>query len=279
MIRFVFFALLACGLTGFGVVAWLASTSARPPAAAIQPARETVLVAAHSITAGSLLKPEDFAVKAVVTAEKSDDLALNTSEVRRNLIGAMTRRSLASGDPIRKSDLIRPGEHGFLAAALHEGMRAVTITVDAATGQGELISPGDKIDLILTQSLAAPNVQPGRRIAAETILSDVRVLAIDQRLVIGAAAARPENQRGRTVTLEVTEEQAQRISVARELGHLSMSVRPADTLSSPPAPRQPGGTVWAVDVSPALGLARAPAPPDEVVRVFQGAGEVKEFKF
>lgn len=280
MIRIFFFILMACGLAGFGSVAWIATRPAKSQSVAELPVRQVILVAAHPITAGALLKPDDFVARSVaIPNHKDDDMALDTPEVRRSLVGAMARRTLTTAEPIRTSDLIRPGEHGFLAAALHPGMRAVTITVDAATGEGDLISPGDRVDLILTQSLAEPNVPAGRRVAAETILSDVRVLAIDQKIVVGAAATRSDSRRGRTVTLEVTEEQAQRVSVALQLGHLSLSVRSAASLPPASASGAANGTVWALDVSPALGAAGSAPPPNGTVRVFQGAAEVKEFKF
>lgn len=281
MIRTVFFILMACGLAGFGAVAWIAT---RPPsthaATPPPPVKQTVLVAARAVTAGSLLKPEDLVSKQVAADSiKAEGIILDTQEVRRDLVGAMARRALVAGDLLRNSDLIRPGDHGFLAAALKPGMRAVTITADTSTGSAALISPGDHVDLILTQSIAEPNVPAGRRIAAETVLSDVRVLAVDQQLVLGAATSPPSNQKDRTVTIEVTEDEAQRVSVATRLGHLSLSVRSVDGAQQMQAPRADGDTVWAMDVSPALGAAGSTLPTTGTVRVFQGAGDVKEFKF
>ncbi|HET6606874.1 MAG TPA: Flp pilus assembly protein CpaB [Rhodopila sp.] len=298
MIRIAFFIMMAFGLAGFGTVAWIAtrqshSEAAPPP----PPAKVAVLTAAHPINAGALIKPDDFATKQmVVEPGKAADFTIDTPDVRRALVGSMTRRAFAQGDVVREGDVIKPGEHGFLAAALQPGMRAVTITVDTGTGAGDLIGPGDRVDLILTQTLTDQNLPAAHRVAAETVLSDVRVLAIDQKLVLGASAPAPDRG-NRTVTLEVTEGQAQRISVASLLGHLSLSVRSADGVqqmaetkqpngvasSKGPAPagkHQDPGTVWAVDVSPALGVTTG-APPVNggSMRVFQGAADVKEFKF
>lgn len=297
MIRIVFFLLMAFGLIGFGTVAWVAT---RPPhaqvaAAAPAPKKVTILTAAHAINAGSLLKPDDFAATSIpADPSKAVTYTLDTPEIRRELVGAMTRRALAAGDMVREGDVIRPGEHGFLAAALHPGMRAVTISVDAGTGAGELIGPGDRVDVILTQTLNDRAVPASRRVAAETVLSDVRVLAIDQKLVLGATTT-PADHQNRTVTLEVTEAQAQRISVATQLGRLSLSVRAAgpqqvadnDHAARPgapahgkPAAHHAPGTVWAVDVSPALGVTEAGPPANGgSMRVFQGSADVKEFKF
>jgi pilus assembly protein CpaB len=297
MIRVVFFVMMAFGLAGFGTVAWIATRQSHVEAAPLpQPKKLAVLTAARAINAGALLKPEDFATEWMVAEPgKASEFTLDTPEIRRDLVGSMTRRALAKGDLVRQSDMIKPGDHGFLAAALQPGMRAATITVDTGTGAGDLIGPGDRVDVILTQTLTDQNLPAARRVAAETVLSDVRVLAIDQKLVLGASA--PTTDRGnRTVTLEVTESQAQRISVASLLGHLSLSVRSADGVQpvaanpsdgpGEPDAQKPGGkgrdpgTVWAVDVSPALGVTReAPPPSGGSMRVFQGAADVKEFKF
>ncbi len=123
---------------------------------------------------------------------------------------------------------------------LQPGMRAVTITVDTGTGAGDLLGPGDRVDLILTQTLTDQSLPAAHRVAAETVLSDVRVLAIDQKLVLGAAAPAMDRS-NRTVTLEVTESQAQRISVASLLGHLSVSVRSADGIQQVAEAKQPNG--------------------------------------
>jgi len=84
----------------------------------------------------------------------------------------MVRQSLPAGTPILPGAVIRPGDHGFLAAVLRPGMRAVSVGVDAVTGTAGLIWPGDRVDLLLTQSLSGANLPPGRQVAAETVLSD-----------------------------------------------------------------------------------------------------------
>ena len=113
-----------------------------------------VLTAAHDIPAGSLLKPADLASKQVPRASVPAGATMDTEEERRALYGAMVRRSMASGDIIHLADALRPGDHGFLAAVLKGNMRAVTVGVDAISGTAGLIWPGDRVDLILTQTIA-----------------------------------------------------------------------------------------------------------------------------
>ena len=165
---------------------------------------------------------------------------------------------------------------GNTGRALGPNMRAVSVGVDAITGSADLIWPGDRVDLILTQAIGDATLPIGRRIAAETVLSDVRVIAIDQQLMQGVA---PDGTKGeaRTVTMEVTSAQAERVSVATRIGRLSLAVRSADrTLAAMPvvAPQ----TTWASDVSPALGTDVAKGARSEL-HVFQGSGEGKEFRF
>ena len=187
ILRIAVFALMAIGLIGFGGIAWVVM---KPPAtahvAAEAPTKTTVLTAAHAIRAGGLLKPEDIAAKEIANTELPPDASANTQDARRSLAGAMVRHSLAAGEPIRTGDVMRPGDHGFLAAVLDPGMRAMTVAVDAVTGSAGLIWPGDRVDLILTLTIGEANQPIGRRVAAETVLPDVRVIAIDQQLMQGA---------------------------------------------------------------------------------------------
>lgn len=284
ILRVAFFIMMALGLMGFGTVAWI---STRPPAAAAEaaaapkPVKQMLLVAARPIHAGSLIKPEDLAGKEIpANATGFGDATADTPDARRELVGSMVRHGMAAGDVLRNADVLRPGDHGFLAAVLQPGMRAVTISVDNTTGSAGLIWPGDRVDLILTQALSAPKLPMGRRVVAETVLSDLRVLAIDQQIVQGAAPTNPD-EKSRTVTLEVKPEQAERISVAMHLGRLSLAVRSADGSRQAPVATASGGveTTWAGDVSPALAAEQGPQQADGVIRVFQGAQDPKEFKF
>jgi pilus assembly protein CpaB len=278
ILRVTFFALMALGLLGLGFIGY---TATRPPPgaeAAVKPPPVLihVLTAARDISGGNLLKPSDLVSKAIATPPP--DATMDTEEERRGLIGAMLRHGLAAGEVIRTNDALRPGDHGFLAAVLRGDMRAVTVGVDAISGTAGLIWPGDRVDLILTQTIAEASLPIGRRIVAETVVSNARVIAIDQRMVEGAAnsAASPE---ARTVTLEVNKNDAQGVQVAVRLGKLSLSVRPADGANDADPKNGPIVTTWASDVSPAL-AGDTPAPPtDRVIKVWQSTGEGKDFKF
>ena len=287
LLRIALFALMAVGLAGFGAVAWI---GAHPPApqsvtAAAPPpeAKLKVLVAAHDVRAGNLLKPDDLTSSELPALKVPTGAVPDSQQNRMQFAGAMIRRSLQQGDPILPQDVLRPGDHGFLAAVLAPNMRAITIGVDIVSGSAGLIWPGDRVDLILTQAMDSPGLPSGRRLAAETVLSNIRVIAVDQHLVEGATPENGEPKGARTITLEVTTAQAERVSVAERLGHLSLVVRSADQTATagtaPALPLPKKEVTWAGDVSPALTLNNPTRTSGNTVRVFQGASEGKEFHF
>ena len=280
VVRIVLYALLALGLAGFGGVLWYSSQPAPPPAqAAAAPVPKPLmklLVAAHPLRAGSLLKPDDIGAADTTADQAPPDAVRDTPQERTQLWGAMVRHSLGGGDPLRRSEVMRPGDHGFLAAVLGPDMRAVTIGVDIVSGGAGLIWPGDRVDLILTQTMDAPALPSGRRLVATTVLDNIRVIAVDQRLVEGATPDASEPKAARTVTMEVTPQQAERVSVAQRLGQLSLVVRSADQPVGAATARA-GEATWAGDVSPALTGSDPGAAA--TVRVFQGDAEGQEFRF
>ena len=236
--RFALFTLLVGGLAALGGFAWYANHISDVPVAEARPPNIAILVASHSLRVGSLVKPEDLTSKEVPAGEATGDATRDTPAARGELIGALVRRSIEADQPIPAESVLRPGDYGFLAAVLTPGMRASTIGIDAVSGSAGLIWPGDHVDVILTQLLDDPNLPPGRKVSAETLLSDVRVIAIDQQLTQGATAAATD-QTVRTATLEVTPEQAERIAVATRLGHLSLDLRAASSVAAANQPAPP----------------------------------------
>lgn len=287
LLRLAVFAMMALGLAGFGMVAWLALSPPPPSPAAIVAASETpppppapvrhmVLAAALPLQAGTLLKPEDLQAKDV--ADPPPGAQADLPAVRAALVGGMLRRNLAPNEALLATDVMRPGSHGFLAAVLAPGHRAASVAVDAVSGSAGLIWPGDRVDLILTQALDDPALPAARKVAAETILSDVRVIAIDQLLASGVAPPTGNMGQSRTVTLEVTAPEAERIAVATRLGKLSLAVRAAEDLPAAVIAAR-ALTTWGGDVSPALGSPVATAATGTVLRVYHGAADGKEFRF
>ena len=278
-LRTALMAAILLGLGGLGLVGWIGlQLPARPAAVAeaapVPPAKVQILVAAHPLRAGSLLKYDDIQPHEVLAAAMPAGARTDTPQARADLAGSMIRRSLQPQEALLPVDLLRPGDHGFLAAVLRPGMRATTVGVDAVSGTAGLIWPGDHVDVILTQVNDDHALPAAHRASAEAVLGDVRVIAIDQQLMQGAAGTSPEPGSTHTVTLEVTAVQAERVTLAERLGHLSLSVRAADAAPDVQGATPP--TTWGGDVSPALNQG---ATAGHIVRVYQGTADAKEMRF
>ena len=140
------------------------------------------------------------------------------------LIGTVVRNPITAGQPITKSSLVAPGDRGFLAAALSPGMRAISIPVSAKTAVAGFIFPGDRVDVFLTQRVAADYGVAMK--VSETILRNVRVLATDTRssptvTKLGKTVVK----KYKLVTLEATPRMAEQLTVAQSLGSISLSLR------------------------------------------------------
>jgi len=219
-----------------------------------------VLVAGRPLATGSLLRNDDVAWHEVGAGKAPAGAITRSQSEQLDIVGAATRRSFAAGDVLTTADLVRPSERGFLAAALTPGHRAMTITVDVAQSASGLLLPGDHVDVMLVQDLDQATNDPARKSVGELVLSGARVVAVDHTLAGGAATlASNSTVQPKTVTLDVTPGEAQRLAVAGQLGKLELSLRALiQTDAALPAP----APVWAVDVSPALrGLSHAQPSP------------------
>jgi pilus assembly protein CpaB len=294
LLRILLFMLMATGLTGFGIVAWISTrTPATPITAGLTvaaPMNIYVLAAARTLRPGVLLKPEDVTTASVEQSAVPAGARPDTPAARSELLGAMLRRSVMAGEVLLPVHVMRAGDRGFLAAVLGPGMRATTIGVDVVTGTAGLIWPGDHVDLILTETLDDPGAPLGRRIAGETVLHNVRVIAIDQEIMQGATAATTTSSgvapQSRTVTLEVSPGNAERVAVASRLGHLSLSVISADTPDAPVATTDtmeataiPSQVTWGGDVSAALQAGRKTDAGSGSMHLYLGGADAKEVHF
>ena len=139
------------------------------------------------------------------------------------LLGTVVRHPVTAGEPVTQGSLVAPGDRGFLAAALGPGMRAVTVPVSAKTGVAGFVFPGDRVDMVLTQTVKGDEGQSLK--ASETILRNLRVLATDQSTTQETVEGKTVVRAFRTVTLEVTPKIAEKVSVAQTIGTLSLSLR------------------------------------------------------
>jgi pilus assembly protein CpaB len=224
------------------------------------------LVAARALPAGTLARDSDFKVKMAPPDQVPPNALMSTPEVLGTLRGALVRHYLDLDAPVSTADVLRPRDRGFLAAVLAPGMRAISIGVDAVSGVAGLIWPGDRVDVILTQQMDEKTATLSKRVLSETILEDVRVIAVDQEIVQGAGdTAAVGGKVARTVTLQVTQDGAERLTVAESLGHVALAIRSmVDSGENVPD----RAAVFGSDVSPALSAAEA--TPGHRVEVIQG---------
>jgi len=183
-----------------------------------------VLVAARDLPSGTLLHVEDMVWQSWPDEQINDAYLRKGKDEPQSLAGSVVRLRIAKGEPVSSGRFIAPGERGFLAAVLAPGMRATSVTLTTATDIAGLILPGDHVDLILSHPIKnelEPNAPP--RQASETVLTNIRVVAIDQ--IVNDQDKKPIT--GKTATFEVTPKQAEIIEVAKSLGNLTLVLRSA----------------------------------------------------
>jgi pilus assembly protein CpaB len=136
------------------------------------------------------------------------------------LKGSLVLQDMKAGQTVLKKQLLTAGEDGFITAAMKPGMRAVTIGAGALSTPSGFLAPGDRIDILLTSAVQARQNQYGIRAkrVTETIFNNLRILAM----------------RGRSLTLEVTPSEAQRLTIARTMGLFTILARRHDDKSSMP---------------------------------------------
>jgi pilus assembly protein CpaB len=231
---------LGIAVVAGGVAALLAGRSDAPPPAAPAPVASIdtvdVLVAKKDINIGQAILAEDMGWIAWPTASASPLFVRKTdrADAIEQLTGAIARVPIASGEPLRESKLIKSKGSGYMAAILPSGMRAVSTEISPETGAGGFILPNDRVDVILTRrDREAERLTGIESIVAETLLSDVRVLAIDQ------AVEEKNGQRvvvGKTATLELTPRQAETLGMGRQQGTMTLALR--SLVDSDPTKRQ-----------------------------------------
>ena len=270
-------------------------------------AREEILVATVPLSAGTLLRAQDVAWQQIALAPEAGEIVRPSEavrdikpeldeQVRAEVYGAALRGAVVPGDPIRhgpinagdpilRGGIVKPGDRDFLQVVLSPGARAIAIPVTTGGASTGLLFPGDRVDVVLTQKFGAIGAPLTRSSVSETVVENLRVLVIDAL----DAKAPAGGSFGRTVTLEVTPEQAEKINVATELGKLSLTLRSvtnsegvAATSTAGPGKATGVKPTWAGDVSPALGGAMpekvltAERPPVEVIRGNKGIESVKQ---
>ncbi|WP_230769410.1 Flp pilus assembly protein CpaB [Sphingomonas sp. Leaf4] len=189
-----------------------------------------VLVATKALPVGTIIDAASLRFQPWPKELVENAYYLESAADARNLAGTVVRFAIPAGQPITQGSLVKPGDRGFLAAALGPGMRAVTVPVSAQSAVAGFVFPGDRVDLVLTQTVTGGGDGAPLK-ASETFLRNLRVLATDQR------TDKNTDDQGKTVvsgystvTVEATPRIAEKIAVAQTVGTLSLSLRSiADT--------------------------------------------------
>ncbi|MDP2354542.1 MAG: Flp pilus assembly protein CpaB [Beijerinckiaceae bacterium] len=275
-LRLSIIAVLLLATTALGLIALNLNTPKAPTEEVVQqaPAPKAVgyYVAARPLPRGTLARDEDFVVRSAQADRVPAEAILETLDSKASLSGSLVRKFVEAGSPITLNDIVRPQDRGFLASVLAPDTRAISIKVDEESGVSGLIRPGDRVDVLLTQMFE--KADPGRRALSETVLRNIRIIAIDQEIVQGGRAlAAASAKQAATVSLELLPDQVQRITVAKQLGKLSLSVRAAlmdkrDNLDA--------RAMSSCDVSPELARQNAAAGQTTAIVVYSG-GEAKQF--
>lgn len=241
------------------IVRGMAKGQAKPePAAAaaapvVQEPMTEVLIAKRDLPAGTTLVQDDMGWQAWPQASLNAEFITKTSTAKKDespvvklasetgvkvkeavagpggpvaeLTGTVVREPILAGEPMSRRKLVRAGSAGIMSITLQPGMRGIAIPLSAESAAGGFILPGDHVDVVQSRETEAPGTAGGKRFLSETVLKNVKVLAIDQ-----ATGAKDAAVVGATATLELSPNQAEVLVLARSQGQLTLILRSyADT--------------------------------------------------
>jgi pilus assembly protein CpaB len=218
---------LGVALAAGGLAALLAGGSEPPPPAAPAPVVQIdtteILVAKADIAMGQSVTPNEMQWQIWPTQAASPAFIRKSDrpDALQQYTGSIARSPFVAGEPLRDAKLIKANGSGFMAALLPSGKRAISTEISPETGAGGFILPNDHVDVILSRRDGDKDSGSGGHIS-DTILTNIRVLAIDQTL------GEKDGQKvviGKTATLELTPRQAENLALSRQQGTLSLSLR------------------------------------------------------
>ncbi len=185
-----------------------------------------VLVAARNVALGDAINANDLKWQEWPDKGLSPELITRGRDpnAESKFAGSIARAPFIAGEPINPQKLIKPSDGGVMAAILPKGMRAVSTPITEDSAAGGFILPNDRVDVILSRRM---HVGEKDQQVSETVLRDVRVLAIGQSMETKGG---DKTASGKTATLEVTPHQAETLTLAQSMGQIALSLRSlADT--------------------------------------------------
>lgn len=186
-----------------------------------------VLVAGQPIRIGEVLKPEMISRQPWPSHLLLDGFVTSGGDTA-SVVGMVTRSTFQEGEPLILAKLSNPSDPNFLAAALDPGYKVTTIQVDNISAVAGFLFPGDYVDVLITHDISVGITQTGsekKESFTELLLSNVKVLAVDDRSTAGAVQPDGQKRPPSSVSLEVTLDQAQKLRLAQETGYVSLALR------------------------------------------------------
>ena len=155
--------------------------------------------------------------KAVQKAARAATDAVSTTGPMQAFEGSIVREAMVAGEPIVARKVVRAGQSGFMAVVVQPGMRAMSIPINAETAAGGFILPGDRVDILQSRQNAE-----AKTYVTETLMRNVRVLAIDQKIdpdkdaksIVGAVA-----------TLQIPAADVEVMARGRAQGEMQLALR------------------------------------------------------
>lgn len=256
------------------------------------------LTAAGPLSRGMLLTDGDVALEVVsddrvrlpeeryVHVDRVEENAgTGAHELADVLRGYAMRGTVAAGEPVTWSAVVSPGDAQFLATVLKPGQVAVSIPVSLADQQAKLVSPGNRVDVLLV-------IEQAGELLVQTIVENVRVIAVNSHVIaeedvrVGVqgrtedaeASDAPADNRPEvtTVTLEVSPVQGEHLALGAYEGQLSLAIRPHGSvpLRSAEEVQYLRSMLRLPEPEPEPAPVADPFPPPPVsVRVIRGASE------
>ena len=223
-------AVLGLAVVAAGGAGWLAMNLTSQPVQVqveagpvVQQMTEQVLVASADIPMGGEITSQVSWVD-WPTAAIQDGFIKKSMEptAQEEIIGTLVRSPILTGEPIRRAKLVGAGQ-SFMSSILPSGKRAVATQVAADTSAGGFVLPNDFVDVIMTRRITA-TAETAERFTTETVLKNIRVLAIDQNIQEDEEGRRVKV--GETATLELSPEQAELLTVAQQMAdRLTLALR------------------------------------------------------
>lgn len=245
------FIVLGIALVAGGIAAMLASGTRTPEAPKVSAppppplATVDVLVAKSDLEKAKSIEEGDIGWQLWPAASAGSQVIRKTDrpDAIKDFVGGIVRSPMLAGEPIRESKVVAANGRGFMATGLPYGMRAISFDIAPDTDAGGFILPNDHVDVILTQKPSG--TQGETDFISKVILSNVQVLAVDQQI------EEKDTQKvivGKTATIQVNPEQAEKLASARQQGTISLALRSILNSQATTPERRPGGPYHIVNV-------------------------------